>query len=130
MLRKREKARMRKALRNVQPATVRELIEIAVEEQANNPWRVPHDPTHQPRAGTYRGRLKPITAKSFLEARSQLEQQEIAALVLLGRDALFTTAADFEAVCEVPLGCDIPLHLSGKTYLADYLRKALQLLEM
>lgn len=126
-----QKRRMRQALRAVSPATVRELIEIARTEIATGWSRRTLDQRVQPHAGTYPGRLQATTVRQFIESRPPRERMELTALMLLGRDPLFTTPADFESTCDdEERSSEIAQYLAGKASLADYLEKALALLDL
>ena len=75
------------------------------------------------------GRGRPKNVKGFIDACTPKQRAALAALMLLGREPLGTTAADVEAVVETfAERRDLGQHLASKGRLSEFLERALDLL--
>jgi hypothetical protein len=133
----RDLARMRAAVGEGIGPIVRQLIALTREK---NEWyfspaatrggtREHAHSAHLAASSALPGRIRPKSVEAFINSRPPRERAAFAALYLLGRDTMATTAADFEAVAETFVERpDTSRHLAGKGHLDSYLEKALSLL--
>jgi hypothetical protein len=119
------------ALREVTRTLVEQLIDIA--ESENERLRTRFSQSRDA-ASQAAGAASPVhfsekTVKDFVGSLSPRCQQELVALMLLGREPhFFDTAQDFAAACEPTARLDPGTYLGSKGHLGDYLKRALDLL--
>ncbi len=126
MVSKADSGRMRRALKEIAPAKVRQLIAICRDEDVSVSRRNTLGSVGVAAATTYPGRLGAVSREQFLQSCSDDEVCALWQLCYWGRDGMMATAADFEAVGEDPRPrAEIEQHLLNKSQLADYLEKGL-----